>query len=113
MPKKDALLTDDNAQVLADLVADPNTTDALRVKIITEFLQAKEGQDFFKTMFEDALSWGECPTCKHTNHWAVPENDLNQMGFITSEHDPNVPIETNKEICPTWHEACLKKKIIA
>lgn len=113
MPKDESLVNDSNAQVLADLVADPATTDALKVKIMSEFIQAKEGQDFFKTMFEDSLSWGACPCCGHTNHWAIPEDDLNQMGFVTSEHDPDVPVHTTEKTCSEFMQACAKKKVIA
>jgi len=109
MAKDDVFLDTDNAQVLADLVADSETTDHLRVKIITEVLQAKEGQDFFRTIMEDMLSWGECPFCEHKNHWAIPEDEKNQTGWVTSEQDINVPKETNRETCEQFHESCKKK----
>lgn len=102
-----------NAEVMADLVADPMTTEHLRVKIITKLLESREGQDFFKTMFEEGLSYGECPCCGHTNHWAIPEDELNQMGYVTHEKDTQVESgKTTKEICPDFQEACKKKKIV-
>lgn len=101
-----------NANVLADLVADPQTTDPLRVKILTELLESREGQDFFKTVYEEGLSFGACPCCGHESHWAIPEEVLNQMGWVTHEKDPRVPKTTDGESCPQFQEACKKKKIV-
>lgn len=101
-----------NAKALADLVADTQTTDYLRVRIITKLLESREGQDFFKSVFEDGLSFGACPDCGHLNHWAIPEDILNQMGWVTHEKDPQVPQVTNEEICPEFQEACAKKKVV-
>lgn len=112
MASKTKDLEKDNATTLADLVADPQTTDQLRVRIITELLETREGQDFFKTMMEEGLSFGECPCCGHQNHFAIPEDILNQMGWVTSEKDPEVVVNPNEEICPEFQEACLKKKIV-
>ena len=100
-----------NAKVLADLISDPGTTDQLRVRIITKLLEAREGQDFFRTLFEEGLSFGNCPHCDHATHWAIPEESLNEMGWVSHEKDPRVPIKTTIEECPTFQEACLKKKI--
>lgn len=101
-----------NAEVMADLIVDPSTPENLRVQIITKILESREGQNFSKTMFEEGLSFGECPNCKHENHWAIPEDDLNQMGFVTHEKDPKVPAITTSKICSDYHEACKKKKVI-
>ncbi len=101
-----------NAEVLADLVADPQTTDPLRVKILTELLESREGQDFFKTIYEEALSFGECPHCQHLNHWAIPEDVLNQIGWVTHKNDPRVKEFTTADDCPTYQEACKKKRIV-
>jgi len=101
-----------NAKVLADLIADSGTTDSLRVKIITKLLESREGQDFFKTIYEEGLSFGKCPECDHQNHWAIPEDVLNQMGWTTYENDPRVLKTTNEETCPDFQEACIKKRII-
>ncbi len=111
MGKDDILLDGENARVLADLVVDPQTSEPLRIKIITEFLANQEGQGFFKTLFEDKLSMGKCPCCDHENHWAIPEDDLNQMGWVTHEKDPRVPEITNEDVCGEYQEACKKKKI--
>ena len=100
-----------NAKILADLVADPGTTDQLRVKIITKLLESREGQDFFRTLFEEGLSFGECPCCGHMTHWAIPEETLNEMGWVSHEKDKRVPTKTTIDNCPTFQEACLKKKI--
>ncbi len=114
---KKAEFSDDNAKILADLIVDPQTTDYLRVKIIKEILASREGQTFFKTMFEEAMSAGECPECQHMNHWAIPEVDLNQMDWVTHLRDDRVPENTrtaegSPEICDEWQEACKKKKVI-
>lgn len=101
-----------NAKVLADLVADPATTDQLRVRIITKLLESREGQDFFRTMFEEKHSYGECPCCGHLNFWGIPEEDLNLMGWVTHKQDPDIPQNTNSEICPEFQEACKKRKIV-
>jgi Zn ribbon nucleic-acid-binding protein len=100
-----------NSEVLADLIVDSQTPDHLRVQIIQKLLDRREGQDFFKTMLEDGLSFGECPCCGHQNHWAIPEDELNQMGWVSQEKDKEVPEHTNSEICPDFAEACKKKKI--
>lgn len=102
-----------NAEVLANLVADPATTELRRVEILTKLIEAKENQNFFQTMFEEGLSLGECPSCGHQNHWAIPEDELNQMGYVTHEQDSRVPVTTNAESCTEFQEACKKKKVIA
>jgi len=100
-----------NAQVLAELVVDPDTTETLRVQILNKLLEGREGQTFFQTMFEELLSFGECPHCEHKNHWAIPEDDLNQMGWVTNEQDSRVIERTTKKDCNVFQEACKKKKI--
>lgn len=101
-----------NAEVIADLIADSQTTDALRVKMILELLESREGQDFFKTMMEEGLSYGACPDCGHENHWAIPEDILNQMGWVTHLKDIEVKKQTTAEDCPQFQEACKKKKVV-
>lgn len=100
-----------NAKVLAELVADPKTTEQLRVRVLNKLLEAREGQSFFQTTFEENLSLGECPHCGHYNHWAVPEEDLGQMGYVSCEEDKRVPQTTDEEICPEFQQACIKKKL--
>ena len=102
-----------NADVMADLIADSQTPDQLRVRIIEKLLDQREGQDFFKTMFEEGLSFGKCPDCEHQNHWAIPEDTLNQMGWVTHEKDDRVLAErVTEDDCSRFSEACKKKKIV-
>lgn len=100
-----------NAEVMAELIVDPSTTDILKVNIITKILESREGINFFQTMFEENLSFGECPCCGHKNHWAIPEDQLNQMGWVTSQMDKKVIESTDEESCPQWQQACAKKRI--
>ena len=100
-----------NAEVMAELIVDPSTTDILKVNIITKILESREGINFFQTLFQESLSYGECPCCGHQNHWAIPEDNLNQMGWVSSKEDKKVTEETNEENCKLWAEACKKKKI--
>ena len=109
--KPDEILDLANAEVLAELIVDPATTEMLRVRIITKICEGREGSSFFKIMFEDGLSWGECPKCQHQNHWSIPETILNQIGYVTSEVDKEVPAATTVEECPRYREACSKKKL--
>lgn len=101
-----------NASVLAELVVDPLTTDHSRVAILNMLLSTVQEKDFFTTMFKDGLSLGECPECGHQNHWLIPEDILNTMGFVTHNEDPRVDAHTTKEDCPEFQEACQKKKVI-
>lgn len=100
-----------NAAVLAEIVVDPLTTDALRVSILNKLLEVVEGQTFFQTILRENLSFGACPSCGHENHWLVPEDELAQMKWITHEQDPRVHRETNKQLCNKWAESCKKKKV--
>jgi hypothetical protein len=101
----------ENAHVLAELVVDPMTSDALRVRILNKLLESSEGQNFFATMFNELLSHGECPGCGHENHWLIPEDELNRMGWMTHEQDERVPRMTDVTTCVKWQEACKKKKV--
>ena len=101
----------ENAKVLAELVIEPTTPEALRIKILNKLLEASEGSSFFRTMFDEKLSLAECPDCGHSNHWLIPEDVLNSFGWVSSEKDSRVPAFTNKETCQTWEEACGKKRI--
>ena len=61
----------------------------------------------------DQGDYWECPTCKHQNHWAVPEDVLNQMGWVTHENDDRVISERVEEKdCNQFAEACKKKKVV-
>lgn len=100
-----------NAKVLADLVADPVTTDQLRVRIIQKLLEGREGNDFFRTIFEENVSYGCCPNCNFETHWAVPEEILNIFGWVSSQKDKRVKQHTSEKDCPEYAEACNKKRI--
>lgn len=104
-------LDESNAQIMAELISDVNTTEHLRVNIITKLLESREGNSFFRTIFEEGLSFASCPNCGHQNHWAIPEDDLNEMNWITHEKDSRVPRNTDSKSCPKYQEACGKKRI--
>jgi hypothetical protein len=62
-------------------------------------------------MMDEKLSYGECPHCQHKNHWLIPEDDMNQMGYVSKDEDERVPEHTDAESCEEYQQACLKKKI--
>jgi hypothetical protein len=101
----------DNAEILAALIIDPNTTDALRVSILNKLLDSTSADNFFETIVKEDLSLGACPECGHMNHWLVPEEDLNRFGVVAYENDPRVKRMTTAADCPRWQEACAKKKV--
>lgn len=100
----------ENAKVIADMIADPDTPDHLRVQMINRLLESKKSENFFSTMFEEKLSFGACPNCNHENHWLIPEDYLNQIGFVTHERDSRVKRTTGPQDCPKWMQACRKRK---
>ena len=100
-----------NAKVLAELVVDPQTTERLKVQILNKLTEGREGQDFFLTLFEEALSLGNCPYCNLQSHWGIPENNLNEMSWVSYKRDPRVHEHSSEEICSDYQESCLKKKI--
>jgi len=104
-------LEKDNAEILAALIVDPNTSDALRVNILNKLLDSTEADNFFETIVKEDLSFGACPECGHENHWLVPEEDLNRFGVVAYENDPRVKRMTTKDDCERWQEACAKKKV--
>lgn len=104
-------LEKDNAEILAALIVDPNTTDTLRVNILNKLLDSTSADNFFETIVKEDLSLGACPDCGHTTHWLVPEEDLNRFGIVTHENDPRVKRMTTKADCNRWEEACGKKKV--
>ncbi len=114
MAKKPTSVTDlnaKNAAAMADIVVDPRTPEPLRVQVITKMLEGLEGDNFFETLFKENLSLGECPGCGHLNHWIIPEDELNKMGFVSHEEDDRIPQNTDIESCEHWQEACKKKKV--
>ena len=103
-------LNEANAAVLVELVTAPNISDTLRISAMEKLTENKGDDDFFRTMLEERLSYGECPHCQHTNHWLIPEEELNQQGYVSHDEDKRVPETTNEKSCPTFQQACLKKK---
>lgn len=100
-----------NAKVLADLLSHPATTPAMQVRILNTLLTGSKSDDFFQAMFAGKMSLGECPNCKHKNHWLIPEDKLNEMGYVTADRDKNVKRETTKDDCAQFQESCMKRKI--
>ena len=100
-----------NALTLADLVVNPSTTPSLQVRILNKLLEGRRNPDFFMTMFESKMSFGKCPCCEWEGHWLVPENALNEMGYVSADHDPRVKRETTAADCPSYQEACQKKRV--
>lgn len=99
-----------NAQVLIEMLMDPNTTEAVRLKIVTEILDQSKDTSFWELMFQENMTLAKCPKCNHENHWLIPEEELSIMGWVTTEKDSRVPRHTNSEVCLTYEEACSKKK---
>ena len=108
---KTQILEDHNLGILAELVADPGTSDWLRIQIIQKINEAKGGISFFETIYREGLSEGDCPHCGHHRAWLIPEDVLNELGFVSYKEDPRVPPTTDKESCETYAEACLKKTL--
>ncbi len=104
-------LNEANAEVLVQIITGPDISEDLRIKAMEKLIGSKDNQSFFKTMLEEDLTYGACPKCEHKNHWLVPEEDLNQMAYVSMEEDNRVPEQTDEKSCPLWHEACLKKKV--
>lgn len=100
-----------NAKILAELAVDSQTSVELQVKIIAKLLEDSNHESFFRTLFSEALSYGQCPSCNHFNHWAVPETNLNEFGEVTHHRDKKVLKNTTSADCARFAEACKKKKI--
>ena len=81
--KKMMAMEEANAKVLTELVVHPGTPETTRLQIYEKLMSGKEGQSYFKTMLEEMLSFGKCPDCGHKNHWLIPEDDLNEMGYVS------------------------------
>lgn len=115
--KKKAEYKDDfdesNAKVLIELLADPVTSEPVRMQIINDILEQTKDNSFFETMFKELMVFTECPNCSHENHWLIPEDELNVMGYVTSENDIRVLKETDVNVCNKYAEACVKKKVTA
>lgn len=104
-------LEKDNAEILAELIVDPATPDRLRVEILNRLLDQTDADNFFETITQEMLSYGFCPECGHFNHWLVPEEELNKLGWVSHEKDGNVKRVTTAEDCPKFQEACSKKRV--
>lgn len=104
---------EENAQALAEMLADPVTSENIRLQIINSLLEDGKDSTFFETMFKELMSFGSCPYCDHENHFLIPEDDLNQMGWVTYEKDKRVPRNPTSKDCPEFQEACTKKKTTA
>lgn len=114
MSKKDSTdtLITENAKILASIVVDPQTTENVRIQIINKLLEdAISDSSFFSTMFDEKMSYEPCPHCGHMNHWLIPEDALNTMGYVTSKEDPEVNVYTTAQDCEEYQEACIKKKV--
>ncbi|MCW4026129.1 MAG: hypothetical protein NWE76_01430 [Candidatus Bathyarchaeota archaeon] len=104
-------LNEANAAVLVELITAPNISESLRIQAMEKLTSSKEDQDFFRTLLEEGLTLGECPKCQHKNHWMIPEEELNQMGYVSHDEDERVPEHTDEHSCPEFQQACLKKKV--
>jgi hypothetical protein len=115
MANDDVGLLDDfdvaNAAALAEMLGDPSTSEKVRLQIINEILEASKNLTFFEKMYNENVSLAKCPFCSHENHWLIPEDDLNQMGWVTHEKDDTVPRHTSADTCSDYAEACGKKKV--
>jgi hypothetical protein len=100
-----------NAAVLVELITGPNISENLRIQAMEKLTASKDNDSFFQTMLEENLTLGECPSCQHKNHWMIPEEELNQMGYVSMEEDDRVPETTDDKSCPEFQQACLKKKV--
>ena len=61
----------------------------------------------------DEIGRCELHICDHENHWLVPEDDENEMGWVSYEKDKRVLKHTDKDSCPLFQEACSKKRTTA
>jgi hypothetical protein len=101
---------ENNAAALADLLVNPATSKTVQLQIINEILESSKEETFFETMIQEEMSLGNCSFCGHQNHWLVPEDDLNTLGWVSYEKDTRVKQNTTIKDCEEFQEACLKKK---
>lgn len=104
-------LDEANAAVLVELITGANISENLRIQAMEKLTASKDNESFFQTMLAENLTYGGCPHCQHENHWMVPEEQLNQMGYVSKDEDDRVPETTDDKSCPEFQQACLKKKI--
>lgn len=99
-----------NAEALVEMLLDRQTSESTRISIINELTESQKSESFFETMYNELMSFGECPNCQHTDHWLVPFDVLSQMGYVVHKEDPRVPQHTDIKSCEEFSEACKKKK---
>jgi len=104
-------LDEANAAVLVELITGPNISENLRIQAMQRLTESDKDDSFFHTMLKENLTYGECPHCQHKNHWMVPEEHLNQMGYVSKDEDDRVPEHTDEKSCPEFQQSCLKKKV--
>ena len=110
--KKVLALEEANAAVLVEIIVGANISENLRISAMDKLLGDREGgETFFRTMFDEKLTYGTCPHCQHENHWMIPEEQLNMMGWVSHKEDERVPETTDIDSCPEFQQACLKKRI--
>jgi len=99
-------------EALIEIIVDDRTPEHNRIMALNKLLEIRhKDSGFFETIVESELSYGMCPKCGHSNHWLVPETELNILGIVTSELDERVSRYTTSADCPEFREACAKKKI--
>lgn len=101
-----------NAQVLVDIIVSDDTGDVQRIDAIQKIENLRKKDNFFETMVEGELSRGECPHCKLSIEWAVPEDELNKLGIVTAEQDERVKKHTTAKDCKQYQQACGKKRLV-
>ena len=110
--KKILALEEANAAVLVEIITGANISENLRISAMEKLMGDREGgETFFRTMLEENLTKGTCPHCDHSNHWMIPEEALNMMGYVSKDEDERVPETTDADSCPLYQQSCLKKKI--
>lgn len=102
-----------NAQALAEIIVDDSTPTLYQIEALNKLLESGQQPDFFLTMLELGVSMGRCPCCGHQNHWLIPEDRLNEMGYVSAEKDSRVKTSTTIDDCAIFREACAKKKVNA
>ena len=85
--KQNTTFDEAQIQAMVDMIAHPFTPEHSRVQILNKLIEADSAEDFFDVMLKEMLDVGRCPECAHENHWAIPEEELNQRGIVTSQLD--------------------------
>ena len=97
-------LNEANAAVLVELITGSEVSENIRIQAMEKLTDAKADQSFFRTMLEEGLTKGTCPHCEHSNHWLIPEEELNQMGYVSREEDERVPETTDSSNCELFQQ---------